>query len=128
MSLKDSSPNDTYINLIMSKPGERVCSIEDCPYVRVDITEALVKALDGFSPDSFIGFEYQIEGTYGGDVTLYTMKDLRESILWEVGQLLDASIVNEKQKTALKNLLSNRINDVFNRKSNTMNLAEQMLK
>ena len=47
---------------------------------------------------------------------------------FEVEQLLDASIVNEKQKTALKNLLSNRINDVFQRKANTMNLAEQMLK
>ena len=128
MSLKDSSPNDTYINLIMSKPGDRVYSIEECPYVRVDITEAVVNALDGFGPESFIGFEYQIEGNYGNHVTLYTMKDLRESILWEVEQLLDASIVNEKQKAALKNLLSNRINDVFQRKSDTMNLAEQMLK
>lgn len=128
MSLKDSSPNDTYINLIMSKPGDRVYSIEECPYVRVDITEAVVKALEGFGPDSFIGCEYQIEGTYGNHITLYTVKDLRESILWEVEQLLDASIVNEKQKTALKNLLSNRINDVFHRKYDTMNLAEQMLK
>lgn len=128
MSLKDSSPNDTYINLIMSKPGDRVYSIEECPYVRVDITEAVVKALDGFSPDSFIGFEYQIEGSYGNNRTLYTVQDLRESILWEVEQLLDASIVNEKQKTALKNLLGNRINDVFHRKSDTMNLAAQMLK
>lgn len=128
MSLKDSSPNDTYINLIMSKPEDRVYSIEECPFVRVDVTEAVVKSLDGFSPDSFIGCEYKIEGIYGNNVTLYTMKDLRESILWEVEQLLDASIVNEKQKTALKNLLSNRINDVFHRKSSTMNLAEQMLK
>lgn len=128
MSLKDPSPNDTYINLIMSKPRDKVRSTKGGLYARVDITEAVVKALDGFSPESFIGCEYQIDGTYGNNLTLYTMKDLRESILWEVEQLLDASIVNEKQKTALKNLLGNRINDVFHRKSSAMNLAEQMLK
>lgn len=127
MSLKDSSPNDTYINLILAKPGP--FSIDDVPYAKVDITEQVLKATNGFGTDSIIGVEYQTEERKNrGNVTLYTVWDLKDNIVFEMERLLDASIVNEKQKKALKELLKSRIIDVFDRKTQTFNLAQQMLK
>lgn len=127
MSLKEDTSKDTYINLILSKSGERVVALGECPFVSVDITEPVIQALDGFGPDCVVGLEYQIEGVAGNAPTLYYEKELRETIIWEVERLLDASIVNEKQKNALKELLHSRIYSAFEKKRQTMNVALNML-
>ena len=126
----ENSPKDTYINLILWKGPQKVesgfCQGES-PYEKIDITEQMLDAVNGFRDDNILGIEYQIDDIVGGVQTLYYQKDLRERIIWSLGRLLDASIVNEKQKKALKELMETAIYEAFDHKTKTTDLALQML-
>lgn len=129
--MEKTSPKDTYINLILWKGPDRAdggpCQ-EKIPYEKLDITEQMLNAVNRFRGDNILGIEYQIDDIVGGTKTLYYRKDLQELINWEIIRLLDASIVNEKQKKALGGLIEKAIYEVFNQKSKTIDLALQMLK
>ena len=128
MSLKGDTSNDTYINLILAKPDDRVYTEEEGEYSKVDITEQVIKAMNGFSSQGVIGIEYNIEGTIVGSKALYCRQDIIDDIIREVQWLLDASIVNEKQKNALKVLLNTRIYEVFGQKERVLKDALQAIK
>lgn len=126
----EKSPKDTYINLILWKGPERVeggfCQGET-PYEKLDITEQMLNVVNGFRDDNILGIEYQIDDIVGGIKTLYYRKDLQDRITWEITRLLDASIVNEKQKKALGGLIEKAIHEAFTQKDRTVDLALQML-
>lgn len=130
VSLMENSPKDTYINLIVWKGPERavggLCG-GVIPYEKLDITEQMLKVTNGFRDDNILGIEYQIDDIVGGTKTLYYQQDLRERIIWSLGRLLDASVVNEKQKKALKELMETTVLEAFDHKTKTVDLALQML-
>lgn len=110
--------NSTYINLILDPTiGETVIPAGSPTAVKVDITEQVLDALNGFTPHSIVGFQYQIEGNYGGTEMFFSAKDIY-ALASNVGVILDAAIVNEKQKLAVLELIQSAASKIINDKRN----------
>ena len=121
MSLNSDATKDnsTFINLILDPiTGERPVAIDEPTAVKIDITEQVLDALNGFAPYSIVGFEYQIEGTYGGTEMFYSANDIRD-LVGSIDVILNAAMVNEKQKTAVSQMIHSSASRIISDKRNT---------
>lgn len=110
--------NSTYINLILDPTiGETVVPVDTPTSVKVDITEQVLDAINGFAPYSIVGFEYQIEGDYGGSEMFYSARDIY-SLVDRIGVILNAAMVNEKQRAAVSQMISSAASRIVNDKRN----------
>lgn len=128
MSLKEKSPKDTYIKLMVlnSPESNEVISIRD-NYAVVDITEPVLEKVRGFGGRCILGVSYQNENTGQDWTPLYYQSPLYDKICWEAERIFDACIVNEKQKNAVKELFRTRLSDAFNSESRTLEFATSLL-
>lgn len=121
MSLNSDATKDnsTYINLIIDPNAgkERVIAIDEPLAVKLDITELLIKELNGFATGSIVGYEYQVEGNYGGSTVFYDSNDIF-NFAAKVELILQAAMVNEKQKSAVCELVRQAARKVVSDKSN----------
>lgn len=132
MSLMEKSPKDnSRINLIILTGAKdslsRPKSLSDF-YAKVDVTDQVKEALgdNSFTSNSVLGIQWE-DGFHSNTQTLYYSHELKEKLSWAMGRLLDAAIVNEKQKKALRELMDSAIYDVFDSKTDTVELALQTL-
>lgn len=120
MSLNSGATKDnsTYINLILDPNlSERPVAIDEPTAVKIDITDKVLDALDGFSSSSIVGFEYQIEGNYGGHEMFYSVYDIN-ALVSNIGVILDAAMVNEKQKAAVFEMIRSAASRITSNKRN----------
>lgn len=118
MSLNSDATKDnsTFINLILDPiVKERPVALDEPTAVKIDVTEQVIDALEGFSPSSIIGFEYQIEGTYGGSDMFYSADDIR-ALVGNIDVILNAAMVNEKQKAAVSQMIHSSASRIINGK------------
>ena len=132
MSLKENTPKDTNIKLMLLRRSggttERPTPLEEC-YTVVDITEPVLEKLDDFGNRSVLGVWFETPNAGQRWTPLFYQYQLLDKITYEVNRIFDASIVNEKQKQALKDLFYTRLREVFDSESRTLDLAvsiEQM--
>lgn len=121
MSLNSDATKDnsTFINLILDPNlSERPVALDGPVAVKIDITEQVLDALNGFSPSSIVGFEYQIDSNYAGVEMFYSADDIY-ALVENVGVILDASMVNEKQKAAVLQMVRSSANRIVNGKRDT---------
>lgn len=107
MSLNSAATKDnsTFINLILSPiTGEGPVAMDEPTAVKLDITEQVLDALDGFSPSSILGYEYQIDGNYAGSEMFYSADDIY-ALVNNIDVILNAAMVNEKQKAAVSQMI-----------------------
>ena len=123
MPLTEDSTKDTYIKLIMFDRGNdnEVMRLDES-YVAIDITDQVKSRMKNFDAKNILGIKQQSSNSCIIQ-TLYYEEDLLNRIKWAVERLLDASIVNEKQKKALKELLWTELYDSFEHKRKTLDLA-----
>ena len=123
MPLTEDSTKDTYIKLIMFDRGNdnEVMRLDES-YVAIDITDQVKSRMKNFDAKNILGIKQQSSNSCIIK-TLYYEEDLLNRIKWAVERLLDASIVNEKQKKALKELLWTELYDSFEYKRKTLDLA-----
>lgn len=108
--------NSTFINLILDPiVGERPVALDEPTAVKVDITEQVIDALDGFSPSSILGFEYQVEGNYAGSEMFYSADDIY-ALVENIDVILNAAMVNEKQKSAVSQMIHSSANRIVSGK------------
>lgn len=120
MSLNSDATKDnsTYINLILDPAIEGTVVPVDAPTaVKLDITEQVLDALNGFTPNSIVGFEYQIEGNYGGHEMFFSAKDIY-NLVNDIDVILNAAMVNEKQKAAVSQMIGSAASRIIHDKRN----------
>ena len=126
MSLKENTPKDMNVKLMLLKqPGgdvERPIPLEEC-YTVVDITEPVLERLNDFGNRSVLGVWFETPNAGQSWTPLFYQYQLLDKIAYEVNRIFDASIVNEKQKQALKELFYSRLREVFDSESRTLDLA-----
>lgn len=114
-----TNDNDTYINLILNTACLGDCSpksVSETPvHIKMDITEQIFNELDGFAPDCIDGFEYQVNGLYGGTNAFFTQNDIIR-LSDDIKHILDACIVNEKQKRAISDLITKEVSNLVGKK------------
>lgn len=110
--------NSTYINLILDPNIDDLVVPVDTPTsVKVDITKQVLDAINGFAPYSIVGVEYQIEGNYGGTDMLYSANDIRD-LVGRIDVILNAAMVNEKQKAAVSQMIHSSASRIISDKRN----------
>lgn len=120
MSLNSDATKDnsTFINLILDPiMHEGPVAMDEPTAVKLDITEQVLDALNGFSPSSIVGFEYQIDSNYGGTNMFYSDDDIY-ALVENVGVILDVSMVNERQKAAALQMVRSSASRIVNGKRN----------
>ena len=119
MSLTSNATNDneTYIELILntSKVEAPTVASEQPLRTKLDITESILDKLGGFSPNCIEGYEYQVNGMYGGTHVFYSQDDLY-NFADGVNHILDACIVNDKQKKAISGLILKELSNLVGKK------------
>lgn len=129
MSLKENTSKDTSIKLILqgvgpvTSPMGRDQIVHPAEYYEIDLTKSILDAIQGFNPDSVLGISYQIEGDYNGRLLCHKQWQLVDSICNIIGGVLDAAIVNEKQRKALDLLIYTRVSDMLQAESNRLDYA-----
>lgn len=114
MSLNSDATKDnsTFINLILDpNVSERPVALDEPAAVKIDITDQVLDALDGFSPSSILGFEYQVEGNYAGSEMFYSADDIY-ALVDNIDVILNAAMVNEKQKSAVSQMIHSSANRI----------------
>ena len=131
MSLKEKSPKDTYIKLMLKNDDARSVSsmvpLEELYHV-VDITDAILEQGGSFGNESILGFMFSTENCGQSWTPVFYKWRLFDQICHEANCIFDASIVNEKQKKALKELFDNRLRDVFEQEAQTLDFAVELEK
>lgn len=120
MSLNSDATKDnsTFINLILDpNVSERPVALDEPAAVKIDITDQVLDALDGFSPSSILGFEYQVEGNYAGSEMFYSADDIY-ALVDNIDVILNAAMVNEKQKAAVSQMIHSSASRIVNGKRN----------
>ena len=114
-----TNDNDTYINLILNtsylEAQSPKLASESPVHIKMDITEQIVNELDGFAPNCLDGFEYQVNGVYGGTNAFFTQNDIIE-LSDNINHILDACIVNDKQRRAVSDLVIREVNNLIGKK------------
>ena len=134
MSLKENTSKDTSIKLILqgagpvTSPRGRDQIVHSAEYYEIDLTEPILDALQGFDPISVLGISYEIEGITGGRLLCHQQWRLVDQICNIIGGVLDAAIVNEKQRKALDLLIYTRVSDMLQAESNSLDWALKELK
>lgn len=121
MSLNSDATKDnsTFINLILDpNVSERPMALDEPVAVKIDITDQVLDALDGFSPSSILGFEYQVEGNYAGNEMFYSADDIY-ALVNNIDVILNAAMVNEKQKSAVSQMIHSSANRIVDGKRDT---------
>jgi hypothetical protein len=107
--------NSTYINLILDPTiGDTIVPVDASNAVKVDITEQVLDAINGFSSDSIVGFEYQIDN-YAGNEMFYSADDIY-ALVNNIDVILNAAMVNEKQKAAVSQMIHSSASRIVNDK------------
>lgn len=134
MSLKENTSKDTSIKLIlqgagpMEGPRGRDLIVHPAEYYEIDLTEPILDALQGFDPISVLGISYEIEGVTGGKLLCHQQWRLVDQICSIIGGVLDAAIVNEKQRRAIDALIYTKVSDMLRAESNSIDWALKELK
>ena len=131
MSLKEDTSKDTHIKLILQDVGPRQNAVvvpDDSLYHEIDLTEQIIDALQGFSLDCVLGIDYQVEGSPAGQLLCYKKWELVDRICRAIGGILDAVIVNEKQRKALDLLVYSKISDTIDIEAKGLDYALKALK
>ena len=118
MSLNSDATKDnsTFINLILDPIiSDTVVPMDAPAAVKLDVTEQVIDALNGFSPSSIVGFEYQIDGNYGGSEAFYSADDIY-ALVNNIDVILNAAMVNEKQKAAVSQMIHSSASRIINDK------------
>ena len=117
------------INLIVRKSAqrdERECNLKCASAhrydtVSIDITEQVLNSVESFGWDSIVGMKYNVDidgqKCYKHEKGLYTRDDLWH-LYDEITTVLDAAIVNQKQKEALAMLIAKATNKVIDDREN----------
>lgn len=119
MSLTEKSTKDNYIKLIVNtgRVDSTVSSTgevkEASPYKEVDITDKILGQVSHFDEYSLLGARWQIDGLSGVQV-FPNLPRLNKNIDLQAEKILDACMVNEKQKKAVKELFCTGVYDIIN--------------
>ena len=118
---KDKKPS---IKLIMSR---EVNSIDTDPFVSVDITDAVLKGYTDpitYRNPRLLGLTIDLEDV-GMRVPFLHEFELHRGLENRINTVLDAVLVNEKQKEAVKAMVEKEINGAFNYHNKTFDVASK---
>ena len=125
MSLTDNSvakDKKSSIKLIMSR---EVNSVDADPFVSVDITDAVLKGYSEpitYRNPRLLGLTIDLEDV-GMRVPFLHEFELHRGLENRINTVLDAVLVNEKQKEAVKAMVGNEINGALNYHNKTFDVA-----